>query len=125
MPMVPLAFVWGSVHAGCRSYGNVELAEVRGARAREAGWHCRRGRVRVAVQHLLDANRKDDARRVQKLIGSRGIKKVPAYSDVEVDGEVSSFVADDQAHTRRVRDLRGAPAASRPDGAETKGRRIY
>ncbi|EEE59880.1 hypothetical protein OsJ_12480 [Oryza sativa Japonica Group] len=50
----------------------------------------------------LDANRKDDARRVRKLIGSRGIRKVPAYSEVEVDGVVSSFVADDQAHPQRV-----------------------
>jgi hypothetical protein len=38
---------------------------------------------------------------VRKLIGGRGIKKLPAYSALEVDGEVSSFVADDQAHPRR------------------------
>jgi pentatricopeptide repeat protein len=33
IPMAPLASVWGSVLGGCRSYGNVELAEVGGARA--------------------------------------------------------------------------------------------
>uniref|UniRef100_A0A0D3FNR2 Pentatricopeptide repeat-containing protein n=1 Tax=Oryza barthii TaxID=65489 RepID=A0A0D3FNR2_9ORYZ len=64
---------------------------------------CRVGRLEDALSNIyLDANRKDDARRVRKLIGSRGIRKVPAYSEVEVDSVVSSFVADDQAHPQRV-----------------------
>jgi pentatricopeptide repeat protein len=101
MPMAPLASVWGSVLAGCRSYGNVELAEVAVRELEKLGGTADEG-VYVQLSNIyLDANRKDDARRVRKLIGSRGIKKVPAYSAVEVDGEVSSFVADDQAHPRR------------------------
>ncbi|OEL25884.1 putative pentatricopeptide repeat-containing protein [Dichanthelium oligosanthes] len=101
MPMTPLASVWGSVLAGCRSYGNVELAEVAARALEKLGGTADEG-VYVQLSNIyLDANRKDDARRVRKLIGSRGIKKVPAYSAVEVEGEVSSFVADDQAHPRR------------------------
>ncbi|XP_066364406.1 putative pentatricopeptide repeat-containing protein At3g28640 isoform X2 [Miscanthus floridulus] len=101
MPMAPLASVWGSVLAGCRSYGNVELAEVAVRELEKLGGTADEG-VYVQLSNIyLDANRKDDARRVRKLIGSRGIKKVPAYSAVEVNGEVSSFVADDQAHPRR------------------------
>jgi hypothetical protein len=38
---------------------------------------------------------------VQQLIGSRAINKIPAYSTVEVNGEVSLFVADDQTHPWR------------------------
>ncbi|KAG2535429.1 hypothetical protein PVAP13_9NG113900 [Panicum virgatum] len=101
MPMTPLASVWGSVLAGCRSYGNVELAEVAARELEKLGGAADEG-VYVQLSNIyLDANRKDDARLVRKLIGSRGVKKVPAYSAIEIDGEVSSFVADDQAHPRR------------------------
>lgn len=101
MPMKPLESVWGSVLAGCRNYGNVELAEVAAQELERLGAGADEGLYVQLSNIYLDANRKDDARRVRKLIGSRGIKKVPAYSAVEVDGEVSSFVADDQAHPRR------------------------
>jgi pentatricopeptide repeat protein len=101
MPMSPLASVWGSVLAGCRNNGNVELAEVTAREFERLGAGADEG-VYVQLSNIyLDANRKDDARRVRKLIGSRGIKKAPAYSAVEVNGEVSSFVAGDQAHPRR------------------------
>ncbi|XP_020163052.1 putative pentatricopeptide repeat-containing protein At3g28640 [Aegilops tauschii subsp. strangulata] len=101
MPMTPLASVWGSLLAGCRMYGNVKLAEVAAKELEKLGVGADEG-VYVQLSNIyLDANRKDDARRVRKLIGSRGLKKVPAYSAVEVDGELSSFVADDQAHPRR------------------------
>jgi hypothetical protein len=80
----------------------VELAEVAAAELGKLGAGPDEG-VYVQLSNIyLDANRKDDARRVRKLIGSRGIRKVPAYSEVEVDGVVSSFVADDQAHPQRV-----------------------
>uniref|UniRef100_A0A0E0KIQ2 Pentatricopeptide n=1 Tax=Oryza punctata TaxID=4537 RepID=A0A0E0KIQ2_ORYPU len=102
MPMDPLASVWGSVLTGCRTYGNVELAEVAAAELGKLGAGADEG-VYVQLSNIyLDANRKDDARRVRKLIGSRGIRKVAAYSAVEIDGVVSSFVADDQAHPQRV-----------------------
>jgi hypothetical protein len=82
-------------------HGNVELAEVAASELEKLGAGADQG-VHVQLSNIyLDANRKDDARRVRKLIGSRGLKKVPAYSEVEVDGELSSFVADDQAHPQR------------------------
>ncbi|CAL4918891.1 unnamed protein product [Urochloa decumbens] len=123
MPMPPLASVWGSVLAGCRSYGNVELAEVAVWELEKLGGTADEG-VYVQLSNIyLDANRKDDARRVRKLIGSRGIKKVPAYSAVEVDGGVSSFVANDQAHPRRfeiweVLRLLAGQMAQNPDEEE-------
>ncbi|CAN6309459.1 unnamed protein product [Urochloa humidicola] len=124
MPMPPLASVWGSVLAGCRSYGNVELAEVAARELEKLGGTADEG-VYVQLSNIyLDANRKDDARRVRKLIGSRGIKKVPAYSAVEIDGEVSSFIADDQAHPRRfeiweVLRLLASQMAQKPEEEET------
>jgi hypothetical protein len=55
----------------------------------------------------LDANCPTEGRRV----GCRGIKTVPAarisaVEPVEVDGEVSSFVDDDQAYPRRFQILK-------------------
>ena len=123
MPMTTLASVWGSVLAGCRSYGNVELAEVAARELEKLGGAADEG-VYVQLSNIyLDANRKDDARRVRKLIGSRGVKKVPAYSAIEIDGEVSSFVADDQAHPRRfeiweVIRLLAGQMAQKPDEEE-------
>uniref|UniRef100_A0A0D9VYP1 Pentacotripeptide-repeat region of PRORP domain-containing protein n=1 Tax=Leersia perrieri TaxID=77586 RepID=A0A0D9VYP1_9ORYZ len=91
MPMPPLASVWGSVLSGCRMYGNVVLAEVAAAELGKVGAGDDEG-VYVQLSNIyLDANRKDDAR------------QVAAYSAVEVEGVVSSFVADDQAHLRLVK----------------------
>ncbi|KAJ1273424.1 hypothetical protein BS78_06G279400 [Paspalum vaginatum] len=100
MPMTPLVSVWGSVLAGCRSYGNVELAEMAARELEKLGGTANDG-VYVQLSNIyLNANRKEDALRVRKLIGNQGIKKVAAYSAIEVDGQVSSFVANDQAHPR-------------------------
>nr|XP_010910203.1 pentatricopeptide repeat-containing protein At3g28660 [Elaeis guineensis] len=104
MPMRPLASVWGSLLTGCRTYGNVELAELAVAELqRIADGNGDDEGVYVQLSNIyLSANRREDARRVRKLIGSRGIKKSPAYSVIEVNGEVSSFVAGDQVHPLRL-----------------------
>ncbi|XP_020091673.1 putative pentatricopeptide repeat-containing protein At3g28640 [Ananas comosus] len=104
MPMKPKESVWGSVLTGCRTYGNVVLAETAVAELNKlaAGEADDEG-VYVQLSNIyLNANRKDDARRIRKLIGSRGVKKAAAVSAIEVDGAVSSFVAGDQAHPLRV-----------------------
>ncbi|XP_072972620.1 putative pentatricopeptide repeat-containing protein At3g28640 [Typha angustifolia] len=104
MPMRPLASVWGSLLTGCRFYGNVELAEmaVKELQRFSLGEGDDEG-VYVQLSNIyLNANRKDDARRIRKLIGSRGIKKTPACSVIEVNGMASSFVAGDQVHPLRI-----------------------
>ncbi|XP_065030043.1 putative pentatricopeptide repeat-containing protein At3g28640 [Musa acuminata AAA Group] len=104
MPMRPLASVWGSLLTGCRIHGNTELAEVAVAELQSfaAGDGDDEG-VYVQLSNIyLNADRKEDARRIRKLIGSRGIKKTPACSAIEVDGNVSSFVAGDQVHPQRL-----------------------
>ncbi|WOL11733.1 hypothetical protein Cni_G20497 [Canna indica] len=104
MPMRPLASVWGSMLTGCRIHGNVELAEIAVAELQNlAGGEGDDEGVYVQLSNIyLNANRKEDARRIRKLVSSRGMKKTPAYSAIEVDGKVSSFVAGDQSHPLRV-----------------------
>ncbi|KAK8948692.1 putative pentatricopeptide repeat-containing protein [Platanthera zijinensis] len=104
MPMRPLASVWGSLLTGCSIHKNVELGELAVAELQNiTGKDGDDEGVFVQMSNIyLSANKREDARRIRKLIGSRGIKKMPACSVIEVDGEVSSFVAGDPLHPRRL-----------------------
>ncbi|KAG0458355.1 hypothetical protein HPP92_023512 [Vanilla planifolia] len=104
MPMKPLASVWGSLLTGCRIYSNVELAELAAAELQNIAWKDGDDEgVFVQLSNIyMNANKREDARRIRKLIGTSGIKKIPACSAIEVDGEISSFVAGDPVHPQRV-----------------------
>ncbi|KAL0924707.1 hypothetical protein M5K25_005559 [Dendrobium thyrsiflorum] len=102
MPMRPLASVWGSLLTGCRIHNNVELAELAVAELQSLTGNGEDDQgVFVQMSNIyLNSNKLEDAQRIRKLIGRRGIKKTPACSAIEVDGEVSSFVAGDPLHPR-------------------------
>ncbi|KAK9090608.1 hypothetical protein Sjap_023785 [Stephania japonica] len=105
MPMRPLASVWGALLSACRIGSNVELAEiaVEELLRLEHDNGCEEDGAYVQLSNIyLGANRVDDARRIRKLMGERGIKKTPGCSAVEVDGEVSEFVSGDVVHRRRI-----------------------
>ncbi|XP_077209948.1 putative pentatricopeptide repeat-containing protein At3g28640 [Tasmannia lanceolata] len=106
MPMRPLASVWGALLSGSRIYGETELAELA---AEELLLLERDGVVEeddgVYVQLsnvYLGASRQEDAHRIRKMMGNRGIKKTPGCSVIEVDGELNEFVAGDDAHPLRL-----------------------
>ncbi|OVA09095.1 Pentatricopeptide repeat [Macleaya cordata] len=101
MPMKPLASVWGSLLSACRTHINVELAELaveellkleNDSGAEEDGAYVQLSNI------YLRARMCDDARRIRKMIGDRGIKKTPGCSVVEVNGVVNEFVAGDTTH---------------------------
>lgn len=106
MPMKPLASVWGTLLSGSRIHGNVELAEMAAEellRLEQDGNADEDEGVYVQLSNVyLSARRQEDARRVRKMIGSRGIKKTPGCSAIEVDGKVSEFVSRDEAHPSRL-----------------------
>ncbi|KAK3155397.1 hypothetical protein QOZ80_2BG0202780 [Eleusine coracana subsp. coracana] len=97
MPMRPNEVVLGALLAGCRTQGDVDMAE-------------------QLMQHLLevdpggDANyvllsniyaavgKWDGAGKVRSLMKARGVKKRPGYSAVEIDGDVHEFVSSDRSH---------------------------
>ncbi|KAJ4960070.1 hypothetical protein NE237_019980 [Protea cynaroides] len=104
MPMKPLASVWGSLLSGCRSHGNVDLAELAVKEllrlnhdevAKEDGAYVQLSNI------YLGARRSDDARRIRMMIGDKGIKKKPGCSVIEVNGVVNEFVAGDLEHYLR------------------------
>ncbi|KAG7985474.1 hypothetical protein I3843_03G027000 [Carya illinoinensis] len=106
MPMKPLASVWGALLSGCGIYKNVDLAELAVRELHKvlenddgAG-----GGVYVQLSNIyLCARRAEDARRIRRMIGDRGLKKTPGCSMIEVDGKVNEFVSGDVSHFDRTR----------------------
>lgn len=107
MPMKPMVPVWGAFITGCRLHKNVELAEIAAKQMQGlTGGVFENGNdegVFVQLYNIyLHAGLKDDARKVRRLIGTKGIKKAPAVSEITVDGVTSSFVAGDYSHQSQV-----------------------
>ncbi|KAA8530309.1 hypothetical protein F0562_005018 [Nyssa sinensis] len=92
MPMKPLASVWGAFLSGCRTRNSVNLAELavkelllieNGDRAEEDGAYVQLSNIYLAVKKC------EDASRIRRLIGDRGLKKTPGCSMIE-SGKISS-----------------------------------
>ena len=104
MPMKPLASVWGALLSGCRIHNNVDLAELaveelvmlENDGAEEDGAYVQLSNI------YLGARRGEDARRIRRIIGDKGLKKTPGCSMIEVDGKVSEFVSGDVSHLHRA-----------------------
>lgn len=104
MPMKPLASVWGALLTGCRIHNNVDLAElaVKELLQLDKGDGAEEDVVYVQLSNIyLNAQRKEDACRVRKMIGFRGIKKTPGCSLIEVNGKVNEFVSGGMSNSLR------------------------
>jgi pentatricopeptide repeat protein len=91
LPIVPDANVWGALLGACRIYGNVEL----GCWAAEHLFkskpqHC--GYYILLSNMYAEAGRWEEANRVRDLMKSRGVKKNPGYSWVQIRDQVHAFV---------------------------------
>lgn len=105
MPMKPEASVWGALLNGCRISNNVELAEfaVKELLLLENADMTEEDGAYVQLSNIyLAARRSEDALRIRKMIGGRGMKKTPGCSMIEVDGKVNEFVSGDVSHSHRV-----------------------
>ncbi|RAL50552.1 hypothetical protein DM860_014494 [Cuscuta australis] len=101
MPMKPRASVWGALLSGCRAHNNVTLAElaVKELLLLEDGNEAEEGSAYVQLSNIyLAARQTDDARKIRRIIGDKGLKKTPGISAIEVDGEVNEFVSGDVSH---------------------------
>ncbi|KAF4376638.1 hypothetical protein F8388_025509 [Cannabis sativa] len=104
MPMKPLASVWGALLCGCRIHNNVDLAElaVKKLLQLENGDKTGEDGVYVQLSNIyLAAQRSEDAVRIRKMIGDRGIRKTPGWSMIEVEGKMNEFVSGDVIHSCR------------------------
>ncbi|KAL6127680.1 hypothetical protein ACLB2K_071043 [Fragaria x ananassa] len=105
MPTKPLASVWGALLSGCRIHNNVDLAEIAVEQLLQVANDDRGEEVGAYVQLsniYLGARRSEDALRIRKMIGEKGIKKTPGCSMLEVDGKVNEFVSGDVSHSHCV-----------------------
>ncbi|KAL3346793.1 hypothetical protein AABB24_025300 [Solanum stoloniferum] len=102
MPMKPRASVWGALLSGCRNHNNVNLAElaVKEILLVEDSNEAEEDSAYVQLSNIyLAARQCDDARRIRRRIGDRGLRKTPGYSAIEIDGMVNEFISGDVSHT--------------------------
>ncbi|KAK2643985.1 hypothetical protein Ddye_019180 [Dipteronia dyeriana] len=97
MTITPDFVIWGALFCACRAHKNIEMAELASQRLlqlepKHPGSYIFLSNIYAA------AGRWDDVERVRTMMQSRCIKKDPAWSYMEADGQVHSFVAGDHAH---------------------------
>lgn len=97
MPIPPDFVIWGALFCACRAHKNIKMAELVSERLLELepkhpGSYVFLSNVYATV------GRWEDVERVRVLMQNSGVEKDPAWSYIEVDGEVHSFVAGDHTH---------------------------
>ncbi|XP_059665322.1 putative pentatricopeptide repeat-containing protein At2g01510 [Cornus florida] len=98
MPFDPDEIMWSSVLNSCRIHKNHELAK----KAADHLFHMEKLRDAAAYVNMsniyAEAGQWDNAGKVKKAMRDRGVKKVPAYSWVEIEHKIHVFVANDMTH---------------------------
>ncbi|KAJ4967986.1 hypothetical protein NE237_014687 [Protea cynaroides] len=97
MIIEPGIAVWVALLAGCRNHGKLELGEkvakkVLELKPDDAGIYALVSNVFAA------ANKWDKVAAVRKVMKQIGMKKVPGYSTVEVNGKLHAFLMEDRSH---------------------------
>ncbi|VVA96914.1 unnamed protein product [Arabis nemorensis] len=97
MPMKPNAIVWGALLSGCRLVKDTQLAEtvLKELIALEP-WNA--GNY-VQLSNIYSVTgRWDEAAEVRDTMNKKGLKKIPGFSWIELEGTVHEFLADDKSH---------------------------
>lgn len=101
MPFNPDEIMWSSVLNSCRIHKNKQLAE----KAAEQLFNMTKLRDAAAYVGLSNiyaaSGQWESVGKVKKAMRERGIKKVPAYSWVEIKHKIHVFSAGDKLHPRR------------------------
>ncbi|XP_009761187.1 putative pentatricopeptide repeat-containing protein At2g01510 [Nicotiana tabacum] len=105
MPFEPDEIMWSSVLNSCRIHKNQDLAK------KAADQLFKMDALRDAAAYVnmsniyAEAGKWENAAKVKKAMRERGVKKVTAYSWVEIDHRVHVFTANDRTHpqTEQIR----------------------
>lgn len=97
MPMSPDVGVLGALLGACKIHGNVELGEHIGRIVIELEPE-NSGRYVLLANLYANAGRWEDVANVRRLMNDRGVKKVPGFSMIELEGVVNEFIAGGGAH---------------------------
>ncbi|GFP89093.1 pentatricopeptide repeat-containing protein at5g08305 [Phtheirospermum japonicum] len=97
MPIEPTASMLGALFNGCINHRKLDLAEIVGKRLIELD-PGHDGRYIGLANVYAVIRRWDEAKSTRRAMETRGVKKFPGFSYVEVWGGLHRFVAHDQAH---------------------------
>ncbi|KAJ9675446.1 hypothetical protein PVL29_024390 [Vitis rotundifolia] len=97
MPIVPDVVLWQSLLGACKTYGNVEMAEMASRKLVEMGSNSCGDFVLLSNVYAA-RERWEDVGRVREAMKSRDVRKVPGFSYIEVEGVIHKFVNGDQSH---------------------------
>ncbi|OVA16655.1 Pentatricopeptide repeat [Macleaya cordata] len=97
MHMSPDAGVLGALLGACKIHGEIELGEQIGKRVIELEPH-NSGRYVLLANLYANVGRWDDVAKMRKLMNDRGVKKLPGFSMIELEGVVSEFIAGGRTH---------------------------
>jgi pentatricopeptide repeat protein len=97
--LAPHALIWETVLGACKMHGNLEFGEKAAEKLFEL-------KPEIDSNYILLSNifaakgRWDDVRKVRELMSTRGVKKEPGCSWVEINGQVHMFVSQDGSHPK-------------------------
>ncbi|XP_074586365.1 pentatricopeptide repeat-containing protein At2g02980, chloroplastic-like [Curcuma longa] len=97
MPMRPTVILWRALLSACGCHGDVELGQQVFERILELD--DTHGGDYVIISNMCSSHgRWEDANRVRKLMGEKGVVKVPGCSSIEVKNTVHEFFSGDGKH---------------------------
>ncbi|KAM0051444.1 putative tetratricopeptide-like helical domain superfamily, DYW domain-containing protein [Helianthus debilis subsp. tardiflorus] len=97
MPLQPDASVWGALLGACRIHGNADLGKVASDRLLEVdpdnvGYY-------VLLSNIYaNAGKWDGVNTVRSLATSKGLKKTPGWSSIELNNKMEVFYTGNQSH---------------------------
>ncbi|KAK4487573.1 hypothetical protein RD792_005779 [Penstemon davidsonii] len=97
MPMSADVGVLGALLGACRIHGNVEMGEEIGRKVIELEPN-NSGRYVLLANLYAKAGRFEDVANIRKLMNDRGVKKGAGFSMIELEGNVSEFIAGGRNH---------------------------
>ena len=99
MPIEPNERVWGALLSACRVYSNMDVGLIAADKLsqmvpEQAGYY-------VLLSNIYaKAERWQKVTRVRSIMKSRGIKKTPGISNVELNEKIHTFLAGDRSHPK-------------------------
>ncbi|KAH6801106.1 hypothetical protein C2S52_001570 [Perilla frutescens var. hirtella] len=99
MELTPNALIWENVLGACRIHGNVELGEKAAEKLFQIDPETDSNYILLSNLYA-SRGRWDDVSKIRASMSSKGIKKEPGCSWVEVDARVHVFLSHDVSHSR-------------------------
>ncbi|XP_020264713.1 LOW QUALITY PROTEIN: pentatricopeptide repeat-containing protein At2g35030, mitochondrial-like [Asparagus officinalis] len=96
----PPALVWGALLGGCNNHGNVKIADLAAKRLLEAEPD-NAGTYTLLSNVYASAGKWEEAKKIRSTMRSRGLKKQPGCSWIEIGSMVHVFLVQDKSHSER------------------------